>query len=116
MSILDDCGLLARQLPLLEVHRQVRDLAAMLGPEAGDQLEFDHLGDGALRLGAPDSVVYGPAGIRTQVLGSEGRKDSPLPYEPGSPYRETGHIDVDDFNAGNEVPCQTWTAEGTDRV
>ncbi len=49
-------------MPLTRKIRRVGDslmvaipaqLAAMVGIEAGDQLEFDHIGDGALRLRRP---------------------------------------------------------------
>ncbi len=36
--------------PLLAAYMQVRDLAAMVGLEAGNEMEFDHIGDGTLRL------------------------------------------------------------------
>ena len=35
---------------LLAAYMQVMDLAAMVGLTARDELEFDHLGDGTLRL------------------------------------------------------------------
>ncbi len=40
--------MLARRPPLLSASMQVRDLAAMVGIEAGDYLEFDHIGALAL--------------------------------------------------------------------
>ncbi len=39
-----------RDWKLWEISLQVRDLAAMVGIEAGDEMEFDHIGDGTLRL------------------------------------------------------------------
>ena len=41
---------LGRKPLLLAAYMQVRDLTAMVGIEAGDEMEFDHIGDGTLRL------------------------------------------------------------------
>ena len=38
----DVCGLFARHPQLFAAYMQVRDLAAMVGIEAGDEVEFDY--------------------------------------------------------------------------
>lgn len=42
--------LLGARPPLLAAYMQVGDFAAMVGIEAGDNMEFDHIGDRTLRL------------------------------------------------------------------